>query len=96
MPRKKSGVKCSICGREFALPLHLGRHMTSMHGKKSRKAKKAKMKRGPRGRRRIGRPPGVASKFGLSSLSVNELMSLISAAKDEGRSRIQELESAIQ
>lgn len=40
MPR--NGLKCGKCGRSFALPMHLGRHMVAVHGGKPAKAKPAR------------------------------------------------------
>ncbi|TWT42166.1 hypothetical protein RAS1_32960 [Phycisphaerae bacterium RAS1] len=49
----KNGLKCAKCGRSFALPMHLGRHMVTMHGAKPAKAKapgkgRARARRGRR------------------------------------------------
>ncbi len=32
----KTALSCTICGRKFGMPAHLGRHMKSMHGQASR------------------------------------------------------------
>ncbi|MBP7936356.1 MAG: C2H2-type zinc finger protein [Phycisphaerae bacterium] len=32
MPRKKTGFRCSECGKAFKMAMHLGRHMTTIHG----------------------------------------------------------------
>lgn len=53
-------LKCSKCDRSFSMPAHLARHLSAIHGKKT-KAKVAK-KRGPKVKRKVGRPKGVAKK----------------------------------
>lgn len=89
MPRKL--VKCNICGRTFNLPLHLGRHMATIHGSSARKAtKKAKKRMG-----KIGRPMGAASKFGLRGMGIEQLKSLIDAARQEARLRLAEIERSL-
>ena len=40
-PLTKVTVACTKCGREFFHPLHLGRHMSATHGKKSKQRKSA-------------------------------------------------------
>ncbi len=64
-------LKCPKCERKFSMPAHLARHVSSIHGKKKRKkgkgvakkrAKKTAKKKPPKGKRRVGRPKGVAKK----------------------------------
>ncbi len=65
--------KCNICGKTFAMAMHLGRHRTAVHGVGGKKtkaktaaAKTAKRKRGrPRG---SGRKPSSVS-VGLPAIS---------------------------
>lgn len=50
MPRKKTAAfKCGKCGKTFAMPMHLGRHMTTMHGQaaKAPEPKKAAERAAP-------------------------------------------------
>ena len=91
MPRKQAKLRCSKCGQSFKLAMHLGRHMKAKHGKaaKAAKAKKAK-KGGARKARRMGRPSGVAGRLGLRSMSLEQLMEVIAAAKREAGRRIAE------
>ena len=95
--------KCSRCNRTFSMAMHLARHTSAMHGSKKRKTAKrrkaakrrgrpaAKARRG-RGRRRVGRPKGVASRLGLRNLTLDQLSQLIEAAHAEARRKIAELE----
>lgn len=39
--RRRRVLKCSHCSRRFALPLHLGRHMSVAHRPKPRRAARA-------------------------------------------------------
>ena len=94
MPKKK--FKCPKCDRSFAMPGHLGRHMTATHGAKKRKtAKKAKKRSVIRKKKRVGRPKAVASRLGLGSMSLEELTQVIDAARAQARLKIVELEETI-
>lgn len=54
---KAKALKCTICGRGFALPAHLGRHMRASHGAGGA----AKGGRSPmRKAKRVGRPAAAA------------------------------------
>ena len=71
---------CSICGRTFALPLHLGRHVAATHGK----AKAAKpAKRAKRAVRAVAVPAPAEALASISaevrSLSIDQLIGLKSA-----------------
>ena len=59
MPKKKP-IKCDVCGRRFALPLHLARHKSATHQRRPAAAKP------PRAARRPGRRPRLVSSLGLS------------------------------
>jgi len=37
MTRRRS-LKCPRCDRRFAMPVHLGRHLSATHGRKKKKA----------------------------------------------------------
>ena len=56
----KKSLVCTVCDRRFALPAHLGRHMSSMHG--------AVRKSAPRGRARSGWPTASAG-LGMARLT---------------------------
>lgn len=55
---KAKSLKCTVCGRGFALPAHLGRHMRASHGKGGgAKAGRAPMRQA----KRAGRPRAAAT-----------------------------------
>lgn len=99
MPRrKKESFKCPECGQSFALKMHLGRHLSAKHGRvpltaKSAPAKKNRAKRPGRSARPVGRPAGVAGKLGLRNLSLEQLIQVIAAAKEEAGRRITEFQN---
>ena len=100
MPRRKAAKsKCEKCGKTFALPMHLGRHMTTIHGQAAKSAKLPKAKKaarfGARKRGRIGRPPGVVGRLGLRSMSLDQLVQVIFAAKEEAEHRIGEIQKQL-
>jgi len=100
MPRKKAAkFKCAKCGKEFGMAMHLGRHMTTIHGRAPKAGKAAKPKKpkraGARKGRRVGRPPGVVGRLGLRNMSVDQLLEVIAAAKDEVTKRIADIQDAI-
>jgi len=35
---RRRSLKCPRCDRRFAMPVHLGRHLSATHGKKKKKA----------------------------------------------------------
>ena len=85
MPRKV--YKCSKCDRSFKMAAHLARHASSAHGAK-KKSKKRTMKR-------VGRPKGSTSRFGLKTMSLERLSELIDAARREAKSRLADIEESI-
>ena len=91
-PAKKATgkIKCEKCGKTFGMPAHLGRHMSTIHGTKSKAAKKGK-----KSARRPGRPPAIASKFGLHDLGLDDLAALIKAAKAEAENRLSEFQKML-
>ena len=92
MPRKRAAkFKCGKCGKTFGMAMHLGRHMATMHGQKPKKAAKRAGRKGRRG----GRPPGVVGRLGLRGMSLDQLVQVIAAAKQEAASRLTELQEAI-
>ena len=100
MPRKKAAkFKCEKCGKAFGMAMHLGRHMTTIHGRTPRAAKPKQAKKAARlsARKggRIGRPPGVVGRLGLRSMSLDQLVQVISAAKEQANRRIAELQEMI-
>jgi uncharacterized C2H2 Zn-finger protein len=69
---------CDICGRTFALPLHLGRHVAATHGKgKAPKAAKP-AKRGRRAARAVAAPARIvgAADAEVRTLTVDQLIAL--------------------
>ena len=96
MPRKT--FKCSKCDRSFKMAGHLARHQSATHGMKTKKkatAKKAKQRGKKRTMKKLGRPKGAASRLGLKSMSLEQLMQLIDAARGEARRRLSEIEALI-
>lgn len=93
MPRKKAAkIKCEKCGKEFGIAMHLGRHMTTIHGQSPKVAMPKKAaKRAARKRGRVGRPPGVVGRLGLRALSLDQLVDVIQAAKQEAVGRLLEI-----
>ena len=88
MPKKK--FKCSRCDRSFSMAGHLGRHMSTIHASGRAKAAK-KGGRGRRGKAKVGRPRGIASRLGLRTMTLDQLRQVMEAAREEGRQRIAEL-----
>ena len=74
----KRSVKCPKCGRSFALPLHLGRHMSAMHGAGQAKRKRKATRPLQRRAKRRGRRKGAASRFGLNRRTLKRLVELLS------------------
>lgn len=97
MPRKKAALfKCEKCGKKFTMAMHLGRHMTTTHGKTSKATKPKKASKvGARKSRRVGRPPGFVSRLGLRDMSLDQLVEVVAAAKEEAGSRIAELQGVL-
>ncbi len=86
MPRKNAAkYKCEKCGKAFALAMHLGRHMSTIHGQ-AKQAKVAAPKAGA---------AGVVAGLGLSSMSLDELVEVITAAKAEAGARLARLQELI-
>ena len=96
----KGKFKCPKCDRTFSMPGHLGRHMSAIHGLKSKKKaakKKAKRRKKVRRRRkvkRVGRPAGVAARLKLQKMTLEELGQLIIAARAEARRKMAALNKA--
>ena len=88
MPKKK--FKCSKCDRSFKMAGHLARHLSATHG-----AKKAKRRGKKRTMKRVGRPKGSVSRFGLKTMSLERLSELIDAARREAKSRLADIEESI-
>jgi hypothetical protein len=85
---KATGKKftCDLCGKTFSMAAHLGRHKSSIHGTKPKTARRRKAISAAA--RRPGRPPAVATKFGLRDLSLDNLAALINAARAEAEERM--------
>jgi hypothetical protein len=96
--KAKKTLACDVCGKKFAMPAHLGRHKTAMHGAKAKTAGKKTKKRlrGKKlGARKPGRPPAIATRFGLADLSMDELAALIKAARQEAARRMREFKAML-
>ncbi|MBN1346547.1 MAG: C2H2-type zinc finger protein [Phycisphaerae bacterium] len=94
---KSKKLKCDVCGKMFLMPAHLGRHMTAMHGTEAKTKRRRSAAAAFLGgkRRRPGRPPAIASRFGLNALSMDELAALISAARDEAGRRLRDYQDLL-
>ena len=95
MPKKT--FKCKKCDRTFTGPGPFAWHMQSMHGAKKKKTVTAKKAKGRSKKRtkRAGRPKGSTSRFGLKTMSLEQLTQLIDAARGEARSRLADIEASI-
>ena len=94
----KTTLKCTKCDRTFTRPGPFAWHMQSMHGAKKKrkaKAKKANWRGKKRSVMKAGRPKGAASRLGLKTMNLEQLMQLIDAARGEARSRLAEIEASI-
>lgn len=96
---KNGSLKCVKCNRSFALPAHYARHMSAMHGVKSPRAK-ARARRSGASRRagsvvRRGRLPSAVAGLGLSKMSLDQLMSVIDAAKNAARDQLGRMSAAL-
>ncbi len=61
---KKGKFRCSACGRSFGMAAHLGRHMSTVHARKSKRAApatKAKRRQRPSATPRLGGADGIAA-----------------------------------
>ena len=99
----KTKFKCSKCGRSFKMKAHLARHQSAGHGTKKKAAKKGKKGKGPKAKApakkrkvaRAGRPKGAVAHLGLGSMSLEQLIALIAAARAEARRKLAELQKAM-
>lgn len=94
----KGKFRCSQCDRTFAMPAHLARHVSTIHRAPGSPAPVGRKpvngrRRGRKGRK-MGRPAGVVSRFGIRDLSLDQLSSLIDAARSEARRKIAELQTS--
>ena len=97
MPRKKAAsFKCSQCGKEFAMAMHLGRHMTTIHGQvpKTAKRKKARKAGRPKGTA-VARPPAIIGGMGLHDLTLERLADVITSAREEVVRRIAQIQELL-
>jgi len=97
MPRKKAAsFTCNQCGKKFAMAMHLGRHMTTIHGQASKTAKRKKagkiggQKAGP-----AGRPPAIVGGMGLHDLTLERLADVITSAREEAARRIAQIQELL-
>ena len=88
-------LKCPKCDRTFSMPAHLARHMSSHTGGAGKRvAKKTGAK--ARSTKRSDRDVAIARRYGLSSMSLEQLSELITAARAEARRKVAELQEVIQ
>ena len=97
MPRKKAAsFKCSQCGKEFAMAMHLGRHKTTIHGQASKAAKRKKAARvSVRTGRPAGRPPAIVGGMDLHDLTLDRLADVITGAREEVARRIAQIQELL-
>ena len=97
MPRKKAAsFKCNQCGKEFAMAMHLGRHMTTIHGQSSKTAKRTKgTKVAARKSAPVGRPPAIVGGLGLRDLTLDRLANVITSAREEVARRIAQIQELL-
>jgi ribosomal protein S14 len=91
----RGSVKCDTCGKTFSMPAHLGRHMSAIHNIASKAKKKGAAAAKKRLGRKPGRPPAIAKRFQLSTLSLDELAALIKAAREEAGDRLQAFQAML-
>jgi hypothetical protein len=104
----KKSFKCSKCDKSFSMAAHLGRHTSTIHASpqqkaaarrsKAKKSKKTGMAKRTQGvaAKPIGRPKGIATRFGLKGMGVDQLAEVITAARAEARRRIAQLREWVQ
>jgi len=97
MPRKKAAsFKCGRCGKEFTMAMHLGRHMTTIHGQAS---KTAHHKKAPKVAARkstpAGRPSAAIGGLGLNDLTLDRLAAVITIAREEVARRIAQIQELL-
>ena len=88
-------LKCPKCDRTFSMPAHLARHMSSHTGGAGKRAAK-KTGATARAAKRSDRDVAIARRYGLTSMSLEQLSNLITAARAEARRKIAELQDVIQ
>lgn len=101
MSRGKGTWKCGKCERVFGMKAHLARHMNTIHapGGAKAKAKEGKVRLGrPPGKkslgRPVGRPAGIVARLGLRDMTLEQLGTLIAAAREEAQNKIAEYQRA--
>jgi len=97
MPRRKAAsFTCNQCGKKFAMAMHLGRHMTTIHGQASKATKRKKAtkvaarKGGP-----AGRPPAIVGGLGLRDMTLERLADVITSAREEVARRIDQIQQLL-
>jgi len=90
--RKEKALVCDQCGKTFSMPAHLARHKSATHNVRPKKGgRKASRKVSSAvGAKRPGRPPAVVTRFGLANMVLDDLATLIKAARQEAERRLQE------
>ena len=93
MPRAKrtrGEYVCPECGRSFTMGAHLARHRSVRHGVASKASMAARAQKGVKKVGRRGRRPGIAGRFALHTLGLEELGQLIQASKAEAQRKLAE------
>jgi hypothetical protein len=99
MPRAKrtrGEYVCPECGRSFKMGAHLARHRSVRHGVASKASMAARAQKGVKKAGRRGRRPGIAGRFALHTLSLEELGQLVQASKAEAQRKLDEYRRALQ
>ena len=97
MPRKKAAsFTCNQCGKKFAMAMHLGRHMTTLHGQvpKTAHRKKAGKIGGQKGRP-VGRPSATIGGMGLHDMALERLADVITSVREEAARRIAQIQELL-
>jgi hypothetical protein len=70
--------------------MHLGRHRCAKHGKKPMREARSRKRSAPtvQPAPRRGRPGGITGRLGLRNLTLEELVEVIAAAKQEAARRL--------
>ena len=106
MSRGQGTWKCGKCERVFGMKAHLARHMNTIHapgGAKTKAKRKGKVRLGrPPGKkssgrplgRPVGRPAGIVARLGLREMTLEQLGTVIAAAREEAQNKIAEYQQA--
>jgi len=85
---KQKRIKCSKCDRRFSMQAHLARHMNTMHGTRPKKVGRSRRGRKMRRRSMPARAMGAVG-LNFAGLSLAQLCTLIDAAREEAKRRLE-------